>query len=175
MNRILSAAFAATILSVGSSAAQDSILAATATLKNAEGEDIGQVTLTQTPAGVLIEAQFSKLPAGEHAFHLHETGACEPPFESAGGHYNPTNAEHGVMVVGGAHAGDMPNLHVPDSGAAAIEMLNSEISLEDGDPETLFDDDGTSLVVHAGADDYQSQPSGSAGDRIACGVVEKGG
>jgi Cu-Zn family superoxide dismutase len=162
----------AAVLAAGAALAQDA-MTATASLKGADGADHGTVTLTETPAGVLVRAELTGLPPGEHGFHFHETGACEPPFESAGGHYNPTAAEHGFKAVGGPHGGDMPNIHVPESGDLTVEVFNAGVTLEDGAPDTLFDDDGTALIVHAGADDYESQPSGDAGDRIACGVVEK--
>jgi superoxide dismutase, Cu-Zn family len=150
-------------------AQEEGASSAQASLIGAEGEEIGTAEFTSTPVGVLIRAELSGLPPGEHGFHIHETGACEPPFESAGGHYNPTDAQHGFLVEGGPHAGDMPNIHVPDSGELTIEVLNPFIRLEAGE---IYDDDGSALLVHSGADDYQSQPSGDAGDRIACGVIE---
>jgi Cu-Zn family superoxide dismutase len=166
---------AAALALVGTCAfAQSDAIQATAALKGADGANLGSATLTQTPAGVLISAELTGLPAGVHGFHLHETGKCEPPFESAGGHFNPTGAEHGY-VAGGPHAGDMPNVHVPDAGSLTLEVLNTEISLEDGAQASLFDADGSALLVHMHGDDYRSQPSGEAGDRIACGVVEKKG
>jgi Cu-Zn family superoxide dismutase len=164
----------AAVLATGGAFAQDAPEpTASARVSDAGGADVGTVTLTQTPAGVLIMAELSGLPAGVHGFHLHERGVCEPPFESAGEHYNPTAAEHGFKVVGGPHAGDMPNIHVPESGTLTIEVLNANVSLEEDAPETLFDEDGTAVVIHADPDDYQEQPSGHAGDRIACGVVER--
>ena len=171
----LRAVFAlAAALAAGAAVAQDDApLTAAATVKGADGADHGTATLTETPAGVLIEAELTGLPPGVHGFHFHETGECEPPFESAGGHYNPTMSDHGFTVEGGPHAGDMPNIHVPDTGALTIEVLNASVTLEEGAPETLFDDNGTALMIHAGADDYESQPAGDAGDRIACGVVER--
>ena len=162
----------AAALAAGTAFAQ-SQMSATASLKGPDGANHGTITFTQTPAGVLISAELTGLPAGVHGFHMHETGACEPDFGAAGGHYNPTNAEHGVMVTGGPHAGDMPNVHVPQTGDLSIEVLNTAVTLDEGAPDTLFDDDGTAVIVHAGPDDYKSQPSGDAGDRIACGVVEK--
>ncbi len=162
----------AAALAAGTALAQNG-MGATASLKGPDGADHGTVTFTQTPAGVLIAAELTGLPPGVHGFHLHETGACEPDFGAAGGHYNPTDAEHGFMAAGGPHAGDMPNIHVPDSGDLTIEVLNAHVTLEEGAVGTLFDEDGTAVVVHAGADDYESQPAGDAGDRIACGVVEK--
>jgi Cu-Zn family superoxide dismutase len=164
----------AAAMAAGQALAQDEpAITATASLKGADGAEHGSATFTQTPAGVLIEAELTGLPAAEHGFHFHETGQCEPPFDSAGGHYNPAGAEHGFMTVGGPHAGDMPNIHVPDSGALTVEVLNANATLEEGAPESLFDDDGTALMIHGHADDYKSQPSGEAGARIACGVVER--
>jgi len=124
--------------------------------------------LRETPNGVLVYASFTGLPPGSHAFHFHETGQCEPPFKSAGGHFNPDGSAHGFLVEEGPHAGDMPNIHVPTSGELAIENLSGVRALE---PD-LLDDDGAAFIVHRGADDYTSQPSGAAGPRIACGVIE---
>jgi len=87
---------------------------ATAPLKDANGKDVGTVTLTQAPDGVLLKLSATGLPAGEHAFHVHAAGKCEPPFTSAGGHFNPGSRKHGLLAAEGHHAGDMPNLFVPD-------------------------------------------------------------
>lgn len=86
---------------------------ASAPLKDAQGKEIGSANLTQTPRGVLIIVSVKGLPPGEHAFHVHAVGKCEPPFTSAGGHFNPDHKKHGFMSPEGAHAGDMPNLHIP--------------------------------------------------------------
>ena len=148
---------------------------AAASLKNGDGKDVGSVTLTQTPNGVLLVADLTGLPAGAHGFHIHAVGKCDAPdFKSAGGHFNPTDAEHGHLVEGGPHAGDMPNIHVPDSGDLKVEVLNTMVSLEEDGEGYLFDGDGSAMMIHSGADDYESQPSGDAGSRIACGVVETG-
>lgn len=147
---------------------------ASAALKDADGNSVGTVQLMETPNGVLLSAKLSGLPAGKHAFHIHETGKCEPPFTSAGGHYNPTGAKHGFEVKGGPHAGDMPNITIPESGSLAFDTVDPRVTLAKGKKTTLFDDDGSAIVIHAGADDYKSQPSGDAGDRIACGVIKQG-
>ena len=149
-------------------------LAATATFVNTDGEEIGTAELTQTPNGVLINVDVDGLSAGEHGFHIHETGACDPSdgFESAGGHY-AGGMEHGYLVEGGPHPGDMPNQFVGEDGKLRAHAFNEHVSLEDDGDNPLFDDDGSALMVHSGADDYESQPSGDAGDRIACAVIEQ--
>jgi Cu-Zn family superoxide dismutase len=145
---------------------------AKAQLRNAEGKDVGIATLTQTPSGVLIALAVRGLPPGEHAFHVHAAGKCEPPFTSAGGHFNPGARKHGLMAMDGHHAGDMPNLHIPASGELNVEAVNVSITLEKDKPNSAFGPNGTALVVHAGKDDYKTDPTGEAGGRIACGVVE---
>jgi Cu-Zn family superoxide dismutase len=146
---------------------------ARAGLKDASGKDVGSATLTQTPGGVLIAVSVKGLPAGEHAFHVHAVGKCEPPFTSAGGHFNPASKKHGLMAAEGHHAGDMPNLHIPASGELMLEVVNSDITLDKGKPNSVFDADGSALVIHANKDDYKTDPTGEAGGRIACGVVEQ--
>ena len=145
---------------------------AKAALQTADGKDAGSVTLTQTPNGVLLALAVKGLPPGEHAFHVHAVGKCEPPFASAGGHFNPDNKKHGMMAADGAHAGDMPNLHIPASGELTVEVLNAAVTLEKGKPNSVFDADGSAVVIHAGKDDYKTDPTGDAGGRIACGVVQ---
>jgi Cu-Zn family superoxide dismutase len=144
---------------------------AKATLKDASGKEVGQAALEQTPHGVLIKLSLKGAAPGEHAFHVHAVGKCEPPFTSAGGHFNPGAKKHGLEATEGAHAGDMPNLHIPASGELVIEIANPAISLVKGQSNTVFDADGSALVIHAGADDYKSDPTGNAGDRIAYGVI----
>jgi superoxide dismutase, Cu-Zn family len=146
---------------------------AKATLKDRNGRDVGAVELMQTPAGVLLKVAVKGLPAGEHAFHIHAAGKCDPPFESAGPHFNPDHQKHGMMS-GHGHAGDMPNLHIPPSGELSVEVINAAITLDKGKPNSAFHPGGTAIVIHAGKDDYTSDPAGNAGDRIACGVIGEG-
>ena len=146
---------------------------AKAQLKDAQGKDAGTASLTQTPAGVLIAVSIKGVPAGEHAFHVHAIGKCEPPFTSAGGHFNPGSKKHGLMAAEGHHAGDMPNLHIPASGELNVEVLNAGVTLQKDKPNSLFGSNGTALVIHAGKDDYKTDPTGDAGGRIVCGIVEQ--
>jgi Cu-Zn family superoxide dismutase len=143
-----------------------------ALFKDAGGKDVGSAALMQTPAGVLIKLSVKGLPAGEHAFHVHGVGKCEPPFTSAGGHFNPGGKKHGIMAADGHHAGDLTNLHIPANGELVVEVLNAAVTLEKGKANSLFGPQGTSLIIHAGKDDYKTDPTGEAGGRIACGVVE---
>lgn len=141
-----------------------------ATLRNAEGAAVGEATLRETPNGVLVRVSLRNLPPGEHAFHVHETGRCEPPFESAGAHLAGAGDFHGFAVTGGPHAGDLPNLMVPSDGRLEAEAFAPKLTFAQ-----IEDADGAAVVVHARPDDHRSQPSGDAGDRIACGVIEKSG
>ena len=133
--------------------------------------EVGAVQLTETPHGVLLRLALKGGAPGEHAFHIHAVGKCEPPFTSAGGHFNPASKKHGLAVAEGSHAGDMPNLHIPASGELVVEILNGGVTLAKGKPNSVFDTDGSAIVIHAGVDDYKSDPTGNAGDRIACGVI----
>ena len=142
---------------------------ATAVLKDPDDKEVGTVTLTAVPTGVLLDADLTAFPPGDHAFHIHGTGKCEPPdFKSAGGHFNPEEDKHGLQNPAGPHAGDMPNIHVPENGTLRIEVLNQMVSLGG-----LFGGEGTAIVVHQKPDDYKSDPAGDAGPRIACGVITR--
>jgi superoxide dismutase, Cu-Zn family len=146
---------------------------ARAAMQDDQGKSVGTIEMRQTPHGVLLIGRLDGLPPGPHAFHIHGVGKCEPPFTSAGGHFNPAGKKHGLLVADGHHAGDLPNLHVPASGALTFEMLAPAVSLVAGAAGDLFDADGSSIIVHAGVDDYKSDPTGDAGGRIACGIVTK--
>lgn len=142
-----------------------------AELKDTSGKSVGTVDILETPAGALFKIKASGLPPGPHAIHVHEAGVCEGDFASAGGIYNPVGAEHGFLHENGPMAGDLPNLYVPDSGSIEADMLNTFIVLSKDAEETIFSDDGASIVVFEKGDDYQTDPDGDAGSRIACGVI----
>ena len=143
---------------------------ATAEVKNADGEILGTVTLTETPHGVLLFADLMRMPAGGHGFHIHEKGACAPDFKAAGGHFNPAGKGHGINHPEGSHGGDMPNLHAAADGSVKAEVLNAKVTLGAGS-NSVFDSDGSAIVIHAGPDSHGADPG--AGGRIACGVIAK--
>ncbi|WP_010648515.1 superoxide dismutase family protein [Oceanobacillus massiliensis] len=141
-------------------------------LKNPEGQVVGTATLTEEESGVGIKLEGEDLPPGSHGFHIHEVGKCDPPdFESAGAHYNPTDAKHGFDDPEGPHAGDMKNIEVAEDGTVTADVLNEMVTLKEGTDNTLYTEEGTALMIHSDADDYKTQPSGNAGERIACGVI----
>jgi len=141
-------------------------------MRSANGQSAGTATITETPHGLIVRYTPFNLPKGIHAMHLHEAGTCDAPtFESAGGHFNPTNVLHGFASAKGYHAGDIPNIAV-GSERESHEHFVRDVRLRTGNMP-LVDADGASLVVHAGADDHTTDPAGNSGDRIACGVIAK--
>jgi Cu-Zn family superoxide dismutase len=136
-------------------------------LINALGAPIGTVRAWQTAGGVTFRIDASGLPHGVHGIHVHTVGRCEPPeFTTAGGHWNPTGHKHGMNSPAGPHAGDLPNVEV-----AANGVLGATVTLPGASMANLLDADGAALVLHAGADDYVTDPSGNSGARIACAVI----
>lgn len=145
---------------------------ATATLQGQEGSNIsGTVTLTQSSGGgaVTIQAQVEGVEgAGMHGFHIHETGDCAADFTSAGGHFNPTNAPHGGPDDADHHAGDLGNIEIGEDGSGNLDLASSMLTLEAGATNSAID---KAIILHAGEDDLETQPTGDAGGRLACGVI----
>jgi Cu-Zn family superoxide dismutase len=142
-------------------------------LKDAKGQDVGSATLKNKNGGVNLKLNLTGLPPGEHVAHFHQNAKCEAPdFKSAGPHFNPESKKHGLENPEGHHAGDLPNFTVKPNGKAKVSLTSKDVTLGEGS-HSLFSNGGTALVIHAKADDMKTDPSGNAGDRIACGVITK--
>jgi len=153
-------------------------VAATAELRTSEDEAVGTAEFVETSEGVAIDVEITgNVPPGTHGLHIHEKAdLSDPAFESAGDHFNPTGAEHGFDNPNGPHAGDLENIPVADDGTAGYEYVNDRITLSAG-PDSILDDDGSALIVHAMTDDYRTDDDpesgpGMSGDRVAAGVIE---
>ena len=146
---------------------------AVADVKNANGQSIGMATLTEVPGGVRIVMDVKGLPPGPKGVHIHEGGKCEAPqFTSAGDHFNPDKKQHGLMNPQGQHAGDLPNITIAADGAGRLETTTNRVTLASG-ATSIFDADGSALVIHAAPDDFVTDPTGNSGGRSACGVIVK--
>lgn len=151
--------------------------AATVSIVNTSGTNVGTAELKEDGKGVVtLTVTVKGLPPGEHGIHFHEVGKAEPklptPFSSSGEHYNPVSKKHGLKNPQGTHAGDLDNLDVDAQGNGTLVTTTDRITLTDG-PATLFDSDGSSLIIHANTDDQITDPSGNSGGRIAGGIVER--
>ncbi|MBV7258401.1 superoxide dismutase family protein [Erythrobacter crassostreae] len=145
---------------------------ASASMISAKGDARGTVEFKQSGDVLTLQISLSGIEPGAKAFHLHTTGKCDAPdFKTAGGHLNPFAKTHGRLSEQGSHLGDFENIEISDNGTALatrmIEKNAAEIE------SILFDEDGTAVMIHAGPDDYMSDPAGAAGPRIACGIVER--
>lgn len=169
MKRILIAGACSAALALPAVAAEHITQEARAEVSDTDGNSIGTVTINSTASGQgLVIVALTDIPEGAHGIHMHESGDCSADdFSSAGGHI-AGDAQHGVLVEGGPHPGDLPNAIVGDDGEINVEIFQSNLDI----PGMIFDDDGAAFIVHSGPDDYTSQPSGASGDRIACGVFE---
>ena len=152
-------------------------LTAAATLESPSGDTIGTVTFRQVAAGVLVAVEARGLAPGGHAFIIHETGACTPDFDAAGDHFNPTDAEHGFIhpnwsrgEATGGHGGDLPNIYAASDGSARADFFTEGITLDVGPRHSVFDDDGSAIIVHEKPDAYGEEES-DTGSRLACGII----
>ena len=137
--------------------------------KNGSGIS-GTVTFSQTDNYVTMEANIMGLSEGEHAIHIHEKGDCSSPDgKSAGGHWNPTNSEHGEWGSEAFHIGDIGNLKATGDSVTVFTRDTDLWCIGCGDEEK--DILGKAIIIHSGADDFTSQPSGAAGERIGCGEI----
>jgi Cu-Zn family superoxide dismutase len=148
-------------------------LTAHASLTSAAGRSVqGGLTLVNQGSAVSIRGEITGLTPGQnHGFHLHEVGECAlPNFQSAGGHFNPTENPHGDPDTSSRHLGDLPNLKADEDGRALVDITARGVTFVDvdGAPTEIL---GKAIVVHAMPDDFKTQPSGGSGDRIACGVI----
>ena len=145
--------------------------AANAVLHDANGSEKARATITQVGGDLHVRVIAVDLPPGTYGAHIHAVGRCEAPgFTSAGPHWNPTKRQHGKDNPQGMHMGDLPNLVVGADGKGSVDYTVTGATLHDGDT-ALLDADGAAVVVHAGPDDYMTDPSGNSGARMACGIV----
>lgn len=154
---------------------RNAVAQAIAVIYDVNGATIGTARLWQESNGqVNVEIASISLPPGTHGIHFHGVGKCEggsTAFSTAGGHFNPLGKEHGLENPKGPHAGDAPNIVTPTSGIGKAAFSTTRVQLMPG-ATSLFDADGSAIVIHANADDQLSQPSGNSGARTACGVVQ---
>jgi Cu-Zn family superoxide dismutase len=143
-------------------------------LVDAEGNAVGLAIFSEYQGETMLQVLAEGLTPGEHGWHLHEFGVCDPagaePFASAGEHWNPTNMPHGAPDGAEHHAGDFGNFTATEDGLVEALISTSDFTLSEG-PNSVFDADGTAIILHEGQDDLTTQPSGNSGARFACGVV----
>lgn len=158
----------------GRSPESEPSLVAWAELKNARGESVGSAVFREEGGRVRIVVQATGLTPGRHGIHVHAVGRCEPPaFQSAGDHFNPVGKKHGLDNTDGAHAGDLPNLEADANGRTEYVAVTDRLSLVPG-ATSVFDADGSAVVIHARADDQRTDPSGNSGERVLCGQLMAG-
>ncbi len=168
---LTTAALTLTLLAVPALAKSKAL---TVPIKTSSGEDAGKATFTPGKKGeVVIKVSLKNLPVGEHAVHIHQNPKCDPPdFKTAGGHFNPAGKQHGTMNPMGHHNGDMPqNIMIGEGHVGEATFKVNYLSLDPAAPDSLFANGGTSIMVHEKPDDMKTDPTGNAGNRIACGVI----
>jgi Cu-Zn family superoxide dismutase len=142
-------------------------------LKTSTGEDAGTATFQQGKGKLTIKLDLKNLPVGEHAVHIHAKPLCEAPdFKTAGGHFNPGSKQHGLQNPMGHHAGDLPqNVMIGEGHVGQATFKVDYLSLDPASPNSILANGGTSIMVHEKADDMKTDPTGNAGNRIACGII----
>ena len=152
-------------------------LTAAATLESPEGISMGTVKFRQAASGVLIMADLQGLTPGGHALIIHEVGTCAPDFSAAGDHFNPSDAEHGFIhgawkggESGGGHGGDLPNIYAASDRSVRADFFTVGITLDSSSSHSIFDADGSAIIVHEKPDSYGETES-DTGARVACGVI----
>ena len=166
------------VIRTGAEATSDVGTSASAALISPTGESIGTVNFIQGPGGVLVAVEANGLAPGGHAFIVHSVGACSPDFDAAGDHFDPDDSDHGFIHPSwkrseplGTHGGDLPNIYAAADGSARADFFTSGISLTEGASHSLFDADGSAVVIHEKPDAYEQEES-DTGERIACGVIQ---
>jgi superoxide dismutase, Cu-Zn family len=160
------------VVQAGKEDEKDDRIFAHAVIRDQDNKAIGMVNLSENASGVQLRLSVSSLSPGEHGFHIHDTAQCIlPDFESAGGHFNPTGAQHGFKNPKGPHVGDMYSL-LGSEEIVHVDRLIEGVTLSDG-PLSLLSPAGKAIVIHAEPDDYATDPSGNSGARIACGIIER--
>ena len=158
------------LLLAGVSNAAAADLKATAKLSGKAGTKVsGVVTFSEHAGTVTVDAHLTGVAAGKHGFHIHEKGDCgDVDFKNAGGHFNPTGAQHGAPGEAQHHAGDLGNIDIDANGHGTLQISSAMLTVTDG-PNSVV---GKAVIVHEKADDLKTQPTGDAGARVACGVVK---
>ena len=160
-------------VSAGLAAAQGT--GASAELEDADGNPVGTAEFTEGLEGVVVTVNLQPgqdvAGPGEHGIHIHETGGVSPDFEAAGEHFNPTSAEHGLQNSNGPHAGDLEEITVNEDGSASYQTVTDRVTLTGGQDAPL-DSDGSTLMIHAGSDDQETDPGGSTGGRVIADVIQ---
>jgi Cu-Zn family superoxide dismutase len=142
-------------------------------LKTSAGQDAGTATFSQDKGKLVVKLKLKNLPDGQHAVHIHEHALCDAPdFKSSGGHFNPDGKQHGTMNPMGHHNGDFPqNVTIGEGHVGEATFKVDYLSITPGAPNNIFANGGTSIMVHEKADDMKTDPTGNAGNRIACGII----